>query len=267
MSSPYRLAGIPIVLFAVCGLARAQEIAPAGSGVSINKVVVDSGLTHTVKYYVTGGSPRLQALVRRVEWVENELSVIEQMQRLKLDTVVNERRVAAFRTTQLTNPYNPPGFIPFPIAPGHGGYGTSSLQRALTGQLAYEATPEAALNMIGFLEQLQTDLDKELKALPPKEKKAAEGPVDALRPRVAALAGRDVPPPPPQLVAAPPVQVPAPAVPQQIPTPQDPDAFRQTVLQNQERVRQQILQTQQEVMQRHREIIQQHLLLAMGLRR
>jgi hypothetical protein len=188
MRTPFRLAGILVVLFAVCGLASAQELAPKGSGVSINKVAIDSGLSHTVKYYVTGGSPRLQALVRRVEWVENELSVIEQMQRLKLDTVVNDRRVAAFRTTQLTNPYNPPGLIPFPVAPGHGGYGASPLQRSLTGQLAYEATPEAALNMIGFLEQLQTDLDKELKALPAQEKKAAEGPVDALRPRVAAVA-------------------------------------------------------------------------------
>jgi len=49
--------------------------------------------------------------------------------------------------------------------------------------------------------------------------------------------------------------------------PLDPVAFQQKVLQNQEMVRQQILRTQQQTMQRHREIIQQHLLLAMGLRR
>ena len=200
MPSPFRLAGIMTVLFAVCGLARAQEMAPAGSGVSINKMVVDSGSAHTVKYYVKGGSPRLQALVRRVEWVENELSVIEQLQRLKLDTVVNERRVAAVRTEQLTNPYSTPGFLPPPVATSGGGNGASTLQRALTGQLAYEATPEAALQMIGYLEQLQTDLDKELKALPPQEKKAAQGPIDALRPRVAALTRLDGPPPPPQPV-------------------------------------------------------------------
>jgi hypothetical protein len=270
MPSPFRLAGIMTVLFAVCGLARAQELAPAGSGVSINKMVIESGLTHTVKYYVKGGSPRLQALVRRVEWVENELSVIEQLQRLKLDTVVNERRVAAFRTAQLTNPYSPPGFLPLPIAPDNGGDCASSLQRALRGQLAYEATPQAALQLIGFLEQLQTDLDKELKALPPQEKKAAQGPIDALRPRVAALSRRDVAPPQ-QMgttgpVAAPQVSYPAQAVPPQLPTPQDPVAFQQMVLQNQERVRQQIMQTQQQVLQRHQEIIQQHQLLTMGLR-
>jgi hypothetical protein len=200
MLSPFRFAGIITVIFAVCGPARAQAIAPAGSGVTIDKMVVDNGLAHTVKYYVKGGSPRLQALVRRVEWVENELSVIEQLQLLKLDTVVNERRVAAFRTAQLTNPYFPSGFIPLSIATDNGCAGASSLQRALTGQLAYEATPQAALQLIGFLEQQQTQLDAELKALPPQEQKAAQGPIDALRPRVAALPPCDVPLPRPQPV-------------------------------------------------------------------
>src|SRR4051812_46063816 len=88
MPSPVRYAAIIAVFFAVCGATLAQPIAPAGSGVTINKVVIDNGPARTVKYYVTGGSPRLQALVRRVEWVENELSVIEQLQLLKLDTVV-----------------------------------------------------------------------------------------------------------------------------------------------------------------------------------
>jgi hypothetical protein len=232
MQSPFRFAGIITVILAVCSLARAQEIAPAGSGVSIHKVAVDNGLAHTVKYFVTGGSPRLQALVRRVEWAENELSVIEQLQMLKLDTVVNERRVAAFRTSQLTNPAYPPGFIPPSIVTDNGGNGESCLQRALTGQLAYEATPEAALQMIGFLEQLQTELDAQLKALPPQEKKAAEGPIDALRPRLAALPRAGVSSPRPQLDVTPPlvtpqVSLPSQAVPQQLPMPLDPIAFKQ----------------------------------------
>src|SRR5262249_30954967 len=137
MLSPFRFAGIIIVIFAVCGPARAQAIAPAGSGVKIDKIVIDNGLAHTVKYFVTGGSPRLQALVRRVEWAENELSVVEQLQGLKLDTVVNERQVAAFRTAQLTNPCYPLGFIPPSLATGKGGAGGSPLQRALKGQLVY----------------------------------------------------------------------------------------------------------------------------------
>ena len=270
MPSAFRFAAIVTVIFAVSVPAGAQQIAPPGSGVTIDKVVVDNGQAHTVKYVVKGGSPRLQALVRRVEWTENELSVVEQLQLLKLDTVVNERRVAAVRTAQLTNPYFPPDFIPF----NNGCDIASPLQKALTGQLAFEATPQAALQLIGFMEQLQTQLDAELKALPPQEKKAAEGPVDALRPRLAALSRSDVPPPaaPPKAplaepVAAPQVRFPAQAVPQQLTMPLDAVAFQQKVLQNQEMVRRQIMQTQQQTMQRHREIIQQHLLLAMGLRR
>jgi hypothetical protein len=262
--SQFRFAVIITVIFAVCGLVRAQQIAPAGSGVSIDKVDVNNGSAHTVKYYVKGGSPQLQALVRRVEWTENELSVVEQLQLLKLDTVVDERRVAAARTAQLTNPYFPPGFLPSPIGFDIGCYGVSPLQKALTGQLAYEATPQAALQLIGFLEQQQTELDKQLKALPPQEKKAAEGPVDALRPRLAALSQSDVPPPaatPQALAAVPPiapsavplaapqVRFPAQAVPQQPLTPLDPVAFQQKVLQNPENARQLVMQMGQQIQQ------------------
>jgi hypothetical protein len=227
MLSAFRLAGITTVIFAVCGLARAQELAPPGSGVSIHKLVIESGFSHTVKYYVEGGSPRLQAVVRRVEWAENELSVVEQLQLLKLDTVVNERRVAAFRTAQLTNPYYPPGFVPPFVGTDSGGDGESSLQRALGRQLACEATPEAALQLIGFLESVQTELDAQLKDLPPQERKAVQGPVDALRPRVAAFARSDVPPPRPQPVVARQARFPAQAVPRQFLMPLDPIAFQQ----------------------------------------
>lgn len=231
MLSPFRCAGIITATFAVCGLARAQPIAPAGTGVVIDKVVVDNGQTQTVKYFVKGGSPRLQALVRRVEWAENELGVIEQLQLLKLDTVVHERRVAAFRTAQLTNPYLF-GFYPSYIGTVHGGEGESSLQRALKWQLAHAATPAAALEVIGFLENLQTQLDAELKALPPKEKKAAHGPIDALRPRLAALSGVEVIPARPQ-----PIRFPAQVAPQP-PMPHDPVSI------------QQILQTRRQFMQK-----------------
>jgi len=244
MLSPFRFGVIITVILTVGGPVGAQPVAPAGSGVTVDKVVVDNGPTHTVKYFVTGGSPRLQALVRRVEWAENELSVIEQLQMLKLDTVVNERTIAAFRTAQLTNPYFPPGIIPVSFPIDNGGYGESSLQRALGRQLACEATPEAALQMIGFLEQMQTELDAQLKALPPQEKKAAQGPVDALRPKLAALARSDVAPPRPQPVVPRSVGVPAPAVPRQPPTPSDSVALQQTVRQYQERVRQQMMQLQ-----------------------
>jgi hypothetical protein len=266
--SPFRFAAILIVIFAVCGPAGAQQIAPPGSGVTIDKVAVDNGSAHTVKYVVKGGSSRLQALVRRVEWTENEISVVEQMQLLKLDTVVNERRAAAVRASQLTNPYFPPGFIPAPIGTDYGWGGASSLQKALTGQLAYEATPQAALQLIDFLEKQQTELEKELKALPPQEKKAAQGPVDDLRPRLAALSRSKSPPaavprqaqaaeavavpaqaPVAELVAAPKVRFPAQAVPQQPLTPLDPVAFQRMVRQNPTNARQLMMKIGQQVQQ------------------
>jgi hypothetical protein len=199
MLSSFRYAGIITAIFAVCGPATAQELAPSGSGVSIHKMDINNGNVHTVKYYVTGGSPRLQALVRRIEWTENELSVIEQLQGLKLDTVVSQRRIVAARAAQLTTPYYvPPGFSPPAIGTYGGGDGRGSLQRALNYQLGYEATPQMALQMIGYLEQLQAEFDAELKALPPQERKAAQGPIDALRPRLAALPGSPVPSAAPQ---------------------------------------------------------------------
>jgi hypothetical protein len=310
MLSPFRFAGIITVFFAVWGSARAQEPAPAGSGPSVHKMVIDSG-ARTVRYFVTGGSARLQALVRRVEWAENELSVIEQLQLFKLDTVVNERRLAAFRTERLTNPYYPPDCIPYSIAPVNGGDAASPLQRALTRQLAYQATPQSALQLIGLLEQFQTELDAELKALPAQEKNAVQAPVDDLRKRVAALPRSDVPPPrtepvmPQRLLqGAPPAPAPAVAkaavevkwgsswwaaevlqvngslslihytgwgsssdewvtperirptgtvsAPHQFPMPQDPVALEQMVHQNQEGLRQQVMQMQQQITQQYR---------------
>jgi hypothetical protein len=101
--------------------------------------------------------------------------------------------------------------------------------------------------MIGFLEQMQSQLDAELKALPAQEKKAAQGPIDALRQRVAALAPGDVPPAPPQPVARQQMSFPAPAIPQQPSMPRDPVALQQMVRQIQDRVRQQITQAQQQM--------------------
>jgi hypothetical protein len=195
MLAPFRFAGIIAATLAVGGLASAQQLAPPDSGVIITKQVIDNGLARTVKYFVTGGSPQLQALVRRVEWAENELAIVDQLQMLKLDTVVNDRRIAAVRTSQLTQPYVPTGFVPPYFGIGHGGDIASPLQRALSGQLAYEATPQSALQLIGYLEQQQTQLDAELKALPPQEKKVVEDAIDALRPRLATLHRGNISPP------------------------------------------------------------------------
>src|SRR5262245_410173 len=39
--SSFRLAGLIIALLAICGPARAQELAPAGRGVSVHKLAID----------------------------------------------------------------------------------------------------------------------------------------------------------------------------------------------------------------------------------
>src|SRR5205823_1257192 len=77
--------------------------------------------------------------------------------------------------------------------------------------------------------------------LPPQEKKEAQGAIDALRPRLAALPRDEVPPPavPPKgpvarPVAAPQVRFPAQTVRQQLPL--DPVAFQPRVRQNQAEV-------------------------------
>jgi hypothetical protein len=77
----------------------------------------------------------------------------------------------------------------------------------------------------------------------------------------------------PAAVATPQPKAPAPGpvaapqtVAQPIAIPQDPAAFRQMVLQNQERVRQQIMETRQQFLQRSQEIREQSQMQSMGLR-
>jgi hypothetical protein len=126
-----------------------------------------------------------------------------------------------------------------------------------------------AFELIHLREQVQTELLAEQKKAvpaapgqPPAKQKAqlvgpAAGPVAVPQPE-APVAGP---------VAVGPVRFSAQAVPQRLPTPQDPVAFQQMVRRNQESVRQQVVQMQQQIMQRHQEIIQQHQLLVMGVQR
>src|SRR5262249_24854862 len=85
----------------------------------------------------------------------------------------------------------------YPPIPPVSGACPTPLQRSLTAQLEYQATPDSAMQLIGFLEQVQTQLDAELKALPLPEQKATQGPIDDLRKRVAALPHGDAPRPQP----------------------------------------------------------------------
>jgi hypothetical protein len=186
MLPAFRFPWIVVLLLAiVVGPARAQQAAPAVPPVTIDKTVIESGLSHTVKYFVSGGSPRLQAMVRSLEWAENEVTLIEQLQQLKLEIVVNERQTGSVRTLPQAGFGYSPGYRPVPVYGGSGG--ESSLRGALSGVIANEATPEAALQAFSLLEHVQTDLIRELLKLPPQEQQAMQAPIDALRTKVACL--------------------------------------------------------------------------------
>src|SRR5262249_60979208 len=65
----------------------------------INKLTIYKGSTKTVTYIVQGGSPRLRARVRALQYVENEVTLVEQLQQLKMDYVANERLLEGLRTS------------------------------------------------------------------------------------------------------------------------------------------------------------------------
>ncbi len=219
------------------GTAAAQEAKPAAPAAvpQVHKMIIYNGPVPTVSYSVQGGSPRLQALVQTLQFTENELNLTGELQKLRLGIVANEQTRDTLRTWQQLGlgPISTPGSAAcYPPA-------DSALKMALIPGLAQEATPAMAYELINLLEQVQTELQAEqgkvvaaVRGEPPARQNAQP---------VAPLA---VPP-------AAPVLVPAHAVPQQPPMPLDPVAFQQMVHQNQERVRQQIMQTQRQIMQRH----------------
>lgn len=163
---------------------RGDDLAPPPKRPTVHKVVIENGLAHTVKYFVEGGSPRLHAMYRILQWAENEVVVVEQLQLLKLDYVTQERRLSAFTTVQQTTF----GYPPLWATPGCGAYGSeSSLKGALAGVLADEATPAGSMQILRMLEEAETQLAAELKKLPAEERPMIQKRVEALRKAVAAL--------------------------------------------------------------------------------
>jgi hypothetical protein len=124
-----------------------------------------------------------------------------------------------------------------------------------------EATQALAEELFNLQVQVQTEVQAE------QEKALAAGcgeaPVTQNMQPVALFTGLAAPVPPFAGPVAPlaslggAVAVPQ-VVPQHFPTQMDPGAFQQMARQNQERIRQQILQTQQQIRQRSQVIIQQH---------
>ena len=222
------------------GPVGAQEARPAAPAAvpQVYKMTIFNGPVPTVSYSVQGGSPRLQALVQTLEFTDNELSLTRELQKLRLGIVANEQTLDMVRASQQL------GLGPI-STPGYAAYGPpdSALKRSLICGLAQEATPAAAYELINLWEQVQTEVQAErAKAVaavggePPAMKNAQQaapgaGPVAAA-----------------QAVPMPLVRLSAPAAPQRLPMPLDPQqvpAFQQQMPAFQQQVRERIMQAPQ----------------------
>src|SRR5262245_17012044 len=83
--------------------------------------------------------------------------LVEQLQQLKMAYVANELMLEGLRTG------GPPAYGP--------SFGReSSIKIALADTLAQEATPQAAIRLIDLLEQAETEVETELRKLPPEQR-------------------------------------------------------------------------------------------------
>ncbi len=147
--------------------ANAPPVAPAPAAAQapkVNKMTIEVNGVSTVYYTVQYGSPRLQVVYRTLQYAENEMTVVEQLQQLKLDYVRNERnRVSGAGANNILG-WNPYGAnCPPP---------ESTLQAGVSQVLANEATPRAALQAIQMLQRAEADATNELKQLAPKDRQA-----------------------------------------------------------------------------------------------
>src|SRR5262249_17382326 len=116
------------------------------------------------------------------EWAENEMTVVQQLQQLKFDYLRQERTRELLNSGPLAYGSGPGG------SPRYNPGGESMLKQALSGQMAGEATPEAAVRAIQMLERAEVEAAEELKNLAPEDRKALEARTDELRGLAAALA-------------------------------------------------------------------------------
>jgi hypothetical protein len=212
-------------------------------------MIIYNGPVPTVSYSVQGGSPHLQALYQTLQFTENEINLTRELQKLRLGIVANEQTLDTLRTWQQLGlgPISTPGYAAC-CAPAD-----SALKRALIPGLAREATPATAYALINLWEQVQTELQAEqakagaaVRGERPARQNAqpvapVAGPVSVPQP-AAPVAGAAVAPQAfAQRLPMPLVLFPAPAAPQRLPMPLDP----QQVVAFQQMVRQQIVQMQQ----------------------
>jgi hypothetical protein len=145
-----------LTVLLLVGAAGAQEPRPAAPATvpQIHKMTIMNGTATTVRYTVQGWSPHLQALVKTLEYTENELTLTTQLQSLRSGIVANEQALAAFQTWQQL------GLAPSGYARCYAPSDTA-LKSALVPGLAQESTPASAFALINLWEQVQTELQAE----------------------------------------------------------------------------------------------------------
>jgi hypothetical protein len=168
MRYSFRVGGFALALLATLQAAapiRAEEDKgpPADPQPKIFRMTINVAGSQSVHYTVQNGTPRLQTVYRMLEWAENEMTIVEQMQQLKMEYVRNERQ---------REERNASGG--FPGSGGAVGDWESSLKIALSQELAGEATPEAAVQAIQLLQRAEADAANELKQLAPKDRQALD---------------------------------------------------------------------------------------------
>jgi hypothetical protein len=170
---------IALALLATLQLAtpsRADDNA-ANQRPKVSKMTIDNAGAKTVYYSVTNGTPRLNALYSKLEFAENEVTIVKQLQLLRLDYIRSERTregssavygisAPSFNRTNSLGSY---GGSYDPFGSYSSGNGESTLKNGLSQVLAAEGTPDAAMQAIQVMERAETDAANELKLLSPQD--------------------------------------------------------------------------------------------------
>jgi hypothetical protein len=143
----------------------AAQAPPAVQAPKVYRMTIDVSGTQTVYYNIQNGTPRLQTVYRMLAWAENEMTVVEQLQKLKIDYINNERLREAQDAYSGFTGSNRNG-------PNYGW--ESTLKTGLSKGLAREGTPQAAVIAIQMLERAETDAANELKQLTPPDRAALD---------------------------------------------------------------------------------------------
>jgi hypothetical protein len=144
-----------LVPLLAAGVADAQQAKPADSPPQVHKQTIYNGAVPRVSYYVQGGSPHQDASYRALQFTENELTIAEEDQNLRMADLAGAATWSPQRYGLRSNV-------------GYAGYGYGG----------YYSPVDNALQLIRLREDIQTELAGAPKPLAPLRNRQA--PPDAL---------------------------------------------------------------------------------------